>query len=493
MADYIFQLNNVCKNYGVVKALKNISINIERGKVHALLGENGAGKSTLIRSLSCVEEPTSGEILYNGKSIVGLNPREAHELGISTVYQEPSQALDLSVMENLFMDRQEKNGLGLLDNAKTKKKALELMDETGIHLDPLMKVRKLSTAQRQMLEILKAMSYKSKFIIFDEPTSSLTTEETTKLFEIINSLKKNGVTVLYISHRMQEIFEICDHVFIFRDGGFVCEGNINEFDNDSLIRNMVGRDLSERFYKKEVEIGENVLEVKNLSNSKVRDVSFYLKKGEVLGFSGLVGAGRTETMNSLFGLDSYSGSIIIEGKEEYIDNPIKAMNLGISLVPEDRKVEGVVPIMSIKNNITLPNLNGVKNKLLLSDKKQKALSNKMIDRLRIKAPSGEQLVKNLSGGNQQKVVFAKWLASNPKIMILDEPTRGIDVGAKAEIYHIIGDLVESGISVIVISSEMPELISLSDRIYCMRDGKIVSELQRKDFSEERILNNIFGE
>ena len=493
MSDYIFELKDVCKNYEGIKALRNITMNIERGKVHALIGENGAGKSTLIRSLSCVEQPSSGDILFNGKSVIGLNPKEAHELGISTVYQEPNQALDLTVMENLFMDRLKKNKFGLIDKKQTKIDALELMEKTGINLNPTELVRNLGTAQRQMLEILKAMSYDTKFIIFDEPTSSLTTEETNKLFEIINSLKEKGVTVLYISHRMQEIFEICDHVFIFRDGQFVSEGNIKEYDNDSLIKNMIGRELTERFYKKEVEIGDTILEVNNLSNSKVKDVSFYLRKGEVLGFSGLVGSGRTETMNSIFGLDSYTGLIKLDGKEIKIEKPIDAMKLGIVLVPEDRKVEGVVPIMSIKRNITLPNLKQVSTGPLLSERKQKDLSNKMIDKLRVKTPSGEQAVNNLSGGNQQKVVFAKWLASNPKVMILDEPTRGIDVGAKSEIYHIIADLVSSGISVIVISSDMPELISLSDRIYCMREGKLVGELQKDEFKEETILKKIFGE
>ena len=493
MSDYIFELKDVCKNYEGIKALRNITMNIERGKVHALIGENGAGKSTLIRSLSCVEQPSSGDILFNGKSVIGLNPKEAHELGISTVYQEPNQALDLTVMENLFMDRLKKNKFGLIDKKQTKIDALELMEKTGINLNPTELVRNLGTAQRQMLEILKAMSYDTKFIIFDEPTSSLTTEETNKLFEIINSLKEKGVTVLYISHRMQEIFEICDHVFIFRDGQFVSEGNIKEYDNDSLIKNMIGRDLTERFYKKEVEIGDTILEVNNLSNSKVKDVSFYLRKGEVLGFSGLVGSGRTETMNSIFGLDSYTGLIKLDGKEIKIEKPIDAMKRGIVLVPEDRKVEGVVPIMSIKRNITLPNLKQVSTGPLLSERKQKDLSNKMIDKLRVKTPSGEQAVNNLSGGNQQKVVFAKWLASNPKVMILDEPTRGIDVGAKSEIYHIIADLVSSGISVIVISSDMPELISLSDRIYCMREGKLVGELQKDEFKEETILKKIFGE
>lgn len=493
MSDYIFELKDVCKNYEGIKALRNITMNIERGKVHALIGENGAGKSTLIRSLSCVEQPSSGDILFNGKSVIGLNPKEAHELGISTVYQEPNQALDLTVMENLFMDRLKKNKFGLIDKKQTKIDALELMEKTGINLNPTELVRNLGTAQRQMLEILKAMSYDTKFIIFDEPTSSLTTEETNKLFEIINSLKEKGVTVLYISHRMQEIFEICDHVFIFRDGQFVSEGNIKEYDNDSLIKNMIGRDLTERFYKKEVEIGDTILEVNNLSNSKVKDVSFYLRKGEVLGFSGLVGSGRTETMNSIFGLDSYTGLIKLDGKEIKIEKPIDAMKRGIVLVPEDRKVEGVVPIMSIKRNITLPNLKQVSSGPLLSERKQKDLSNKMIDKLKVKTPSGEQAVNNLSGGNQQKVVFAKWLASNPKVMILDEPTRGIDVGAKSEIYHIIADLVSSGISVIVISSDMPELISLSDRIYCMREGKLVGELQKDEFKEETILKKIFGE
>ena len=493
MADYIIELRDLCKYYGGIHALEHIDMKIERGRINALIGENGAGKSTLIRSLSCVEVPTSGDVLFNGQPIVGLTPKEAQALGIATVYQEPNQAMDLTVMENLYMDRMDKNKYGLIDYSSTRKRALALMDEVDIHIDPDAIVRSLSTAQRQMVEILRAMSYGAKFIIFDEPTSSLTTEETIKLFSIIRSLKEKGVTVLYVSHRMAEIFEICDYVLVFRDGKFVEEGELKDYNTDSLIRAMIGREIGDRFYKENVEIGEPILEVEHLSNSHVEDISFYLRKGEVLGFSGLVGAGRTEIMNSVFGLDPYTGTIRLNGKEITITSPEAAMKLGIAMVPEDRKREGVVPIMTIRENITLPNLGKVKKGLLLDRKAEAKMSERMVDRLRIKTPSSEQTVNNLSGGNQQKVVFAKWLESDPQIMILDEPTRGIDVGAKSEIYHIIGELVKNGISVIMISSEMAELMSICDRICCMREGRMVTILERNEFSEEVILKNIFGE
>ncbi len=493
MADYIFELKDLCKYYGGIHALEHIDMNIERGRINALIGENGAGKSTLIRSLSCVETPTSGDILFNGESIVGLTPKEAQKLGIATVYQEPNQAMDLTVMENLYMDRMEKNRFGMIDYGKTRARALALMDEVDIHIDPDVIVRSLSTAQRQMVEILRAMSYGAKFIIFDEPTSSLTTEETLKLFSIIRSLKEKGVTVLYISHRMAEIFEICDYVLVFRDGHFVEEGELSNYDTDSLIRAMIGREIGDRFYKETVEIGEPILEVEHLSNSHVQDISFYLRKGEVLGFSGLVGAGRTEIMNSVFGLDSYTGTIKLNGEVVELSSPEEAMKRGIALVPEDRKREGVVPIMTIRENITLPNLEKVRKGIFLNRKAETAMSEEMVERLKIKTPGSEQTVNNLSGGNQQKVVFAKWLESDPQIMILDEPTRGIDVGAKSEIYHIIGELVRNGISVIMISSEMPELMSICDRICCMREGHMVTILNRDEFSEEVILKNIFGE
>lgn len=493
MADYIIELKDISKNYGGIQALRDITLGFERGMIHALLGENGAGKSTLIRSLSGVEKPTKGDIIFEGKSTLKLSPKQIHDLGISTVYQEPMQAPHMSVLENIYLGRMEKKGGIWVDKKKMKEKLLKLMEETEIHLDPDTEICKLGTAQRQMVEILKALSTDAKFVIFDEPTSSLTNDETQILFKQIKSMKKRGITVLYISHRMAEIFELCDRVTIFRDGMYIESNFLSEYTSDKLIQTMIGREIGDWFYKKEVTIGDEILTAEKISTGYLKDVSFKLRKGEIIGFAGLVGAGRTEVAKALFGLDKFTGSIVFEGEQYHPKSPREAMNKGVVLVPEDRKIEGVVHTMNVRENITLPNLKALKKMLFVGRRGEAGMGQKMMERLKIKASGLRQPVSNLSGGNQQKVVFAKWLATEPKIMILDEPTRGIDVGAKAEIYRIISDLAERGISIILMSSEMPELIALCDGIYTMKDGKITGSLVRKEFSEKTILTKIIEE
>lgn len=493
MADHIIELKNVSKNYGGIQALKNITHGFERGMIHALLGENGAGKSTLIRSLSGVEKPTKGDIIFEGQSTLKLSPRQIHDLGISTVYQEPMQAPHMSVMENIYLGRMEKKAGIWVDKKGMRENLLKLMEETEIHLDPDAEICKLGTAQRQMVEILKALSSNAKFVIFDEPTSSLTNDETRILFKQIKKMKQRGITVLYISHRMAEIFELCDRVTIFRDGMYIESNFLSEYTSDRLIQSMIGREIGDRFYKKEVKIGEEILRADRISTGYLKDVSFKLRKGEIIGFAGLVGAGRTEVARVLFGLDKFTGSIEYDGAPYHPKCPRHAMNRGIVLVPEDRKAEGVVHTMNVRENITLPNLKVLKKLLFVGRKREAGMGREMMERLQIKASGLRQPVSNLSGGNQQKVVFAKWLATEPKVMILDEPTRGIDVGAKAEIYRIIGDLAERGISIILMSSEMPELIALCDGIYTMKDGKITGSLKRQEFSEKAILKKIIEE
>ena len=493
MADYIIQLKDISKNYGGIQALKDITLGFERGMIHALLGENGAGKSTLIRSLSGVEKPTKGDIIFEGKSTLKLSPKQIHDLGISTVYQEPMQAPHMSVLENIYLGRMEKKGGVWIDKKKMREKLLRLMEDTEIYLDPDTEICKLGTAQRQMVEILKALSSDAKFVIFDEPTSSLTNDETEILFNQMKSMKKRGITVLYISHRMAEIFELCDRVTIFRDGMYIESNFLSEYTSDKLIQTMIGREIGDWFYKKEVKIGDEILSAEKISTGYLKDVSFKLRKGEIIGFAGLVGAGRTEVAKVLFGLDKFTGSIMFENEQYHPKSPRDAMNKGVVLVPEDRKIEGVVHTMNVRENITLPNLKALKKVLFVGRKREAGMGREMMERLKIKASGLRQLVSNLSGGNQQKVVFAKWLATEPKIMILDEPTRGIDVGAKAEIYRIISDLVERGISIILMSSEMPELIALCDGIYTMKDGKITGSLDRREFSEKAILTKIIEE
>ena len=492
MSEYIVETRGLSKNYGGVKALKSVDLKFEPGKIHALVGENGAGKSTLIRILSGIEAPTSGTVLFDGKEVKTFTPSESIAMGISTVYQEPMQINLMSVAENIYCGRYEKKHGLFIDYRSLDKKVNELMDRIGIRLDPQQPVGKLSVANRQMVQILKALSFNAKFIIFDEPTASLATEECEMLHNIIRKLKEDNITVIYISHRLEEIFNLCDTVSVLRDGAFIEKCNVHEIDKEYLISRMIGRSMDNLFPKKKVPITDEILRVENISNENVKNINFTLHKGEILGLAGLVGAGRTELARVLFGIDKADGNIFIGGEKVQIRSPAEAINNGIGLVPENRKEQGLVGILTVKENLTLSNLKNDSKAMLINGQKEKRDTEKFVDKLRIKTPSIDQLVRNLSGGNQQKVVFAKWMDTNPNILILDEPTQGVDVGAKVEIYNIINDLAESGVGILMISSEMTELIAMCDRICVMHEGKITMELDRKDFSENKIMHGAIG-
>ena len=484
--DYILEMNGLTKYYNQVHALDGVDFKLVRGQTLCLCGENGAGKSTLIKILSGAETPTDGQIIINGQQVKITGPAHAHELGISTVYQELIQIPEMSIAENIYLGRFKKTG-GIVDFKDAYRRTLELMDELGVKFDPKRKINTLSTAQRQLIEILKAISFDSKIIIFDEPTSSLTTEETELLFKIIARLKERGVSIIYISHRLVEIFRIGDAVTVLRDGKSMGTRQIGEIDVDGLISMMVGRSLENQFPKQFAPIGETILRAEGITNEKVKDCSFELRKGEVLGFGGLVGAGRTELIRAVFGVDKADGQVYLKDKQLRNDNPNKAINNGFALVPEDRKDQGLVLGLSIKKNIELSNLKNLSVFSWMKDKQANAEAQKYSDKLRIRTPNIHQLAGNLSGGNQQKVVLARCLETKPEVLILDEPTRGIDVSAKVEIYQIINELALQGVSVIMISSELPELLAMSDRIIVMSEGKITGELGHDEANEEAVL------
>ena len=481
--DSIIELRGLCKFYGGVKALNDVSFALERGRIHALMGENGAGKSTLIKLLSGVEEPTFGEIYFCGDRITSFSPLNAHNLGISTVYQEPIQVMAVSISENIYAGRLPKNKLGFVDKHALHDKTVSLMQSIGITLDPDALLSSLSIAQRQLVEILKAVSFDSQLIIFDEPTSSLTFEETEMLYRIIRDLKKRGVTVVYISHRLEETFALCDTVTVLRDGRFVAQKPLKELDYDAIVRLMVGRNV-EMYTRDHIPGQDVVLQAENLENDQIHGVSFSVRRGEILGIGGLVGAGRTEVLRALFGIDKY---IYIDGIAAGIKTPAKAIRAGIALVPEDRKTLGLVLSQSITYNVSVADMFRHKWLGFLDVRWEGTLVGSLIERLRIRTPGGQELAGNLSGGNQQKVVFAKWMATSPKILLLDEPTRGVDVGAKAEIYQIIDEMAKNGTAIVMVSSDMPELMAMSDRILVMKDGHVSGEIRKEDVSETLIM------
>ena len=482
-------MKNITKTYPGVIALNNVSVDFVKGKVHALMGENGAGKSTLMKILSGAIYPDSGHFVFKGQEYDRITPAQAQEIGIQIVHQELNLISTLSVTENIFMGSFIGNGV-TVDFAEMRRRTQQYFDEydiTGISPDAI--VEDLTIAQMQLVEIVKAISRNVEVIILDEPTSPLTTFETEILFRIIGTLKSKGVTIIYISHRMSEIYRIADHITILRDGTKIATHDIGDVTRADLIRMMVGRDLTETYPERKTTPGEVVLEARNVCGNGMKNLNLKLRKGEILGLAGLVGAGRTEFVRLIYGADKLeSGTLLLNGKEIRVRTPANAVDLGIGLLPEDRKSEGVILELSIAENIALPILKSISKMLTISRQKEKAIVENHVNSLRIKTPSFAQLVRNLSGGNQQKVVVSKWLASNAQVLIFDEPTRGIDVGAKQEIYQLMNQLTEKGISIIMISSEMEELIGMSDRIVALREGNIVGELASRDqFSQEAIM------
>lgn len=489
MKQGFLKMNNIHKRFPGVYAIKGVNLEVHGGEVHGLLGENGAGKSTLMKVLGGVHAPDEGEIIVNGEKLSALNPRAASEKGIVFVHQEINLAESLTVAENLFLGRlpYKNKKLSIVDHDKLHRDAKKIIDMMGISLETEDIVSTLSAAQKQMLEIGKAISQNAKILIFDEPTTSLSDKDVDILFSIINKLKAQEVAIIYISHRLNEVFEICDRATVMRDGEYIGLCDMKTVSRDELIKMMVGRELKQLFPKENAKIGQVVLEVNDLKDllGKVKGVSFHAKKGEVLGFSGLVGAGRTETMRLLFGADKkLSGEIRVNGKTVNISSPKDAVHNNICLLTEDRKKEGLCMELSIENNITIT---GMKSFVLNHSELQK-ISKNYVEKLQIKAPNIEALAGNLSGGNQQKVIIGKWLNTDTQIFVFDEPTKGIDVGTKNDIYRMINQLVASGKTVIMISSELPEIMGMSDRIYVMCEGRITGELEREDFSQERIMH-----
>lgn len=489
--DKILELVDIKKEFPGAKALDGVSISLIRGEIHALVGENGAGKSTLMKILSGIYKPTSGKIFLEGKEISLNNTKEAQQLGITIIHQEFSLIPYMNAVDNIFLGREIRKSNGLLDKKLMREKAKELLKRIDVEVDLDKTVDELSVAEQQFIEIAKAISVNAKFLILDEPTAPLTEGEVKHLFSLMRTLKSNGVTMIFISHHMDEIFEIADRFSVLRDGKWIGTDSISNVTEEKIIHMMVGRELKDTFPERACieEDRELILEVKNLKNKRVKNVSFQLRKGEILGISGLVGSGRTEVVRALIGADkTEEKEIYIKGKKVNIKSPNDALNLGIALIPEDRKSQGLVLEASIKNNISLAGFNKIVNKFNMINKaKEVTEANKYVASLGIKTPSIERMVKNLSGGNQQKVVIAKCLNTECEILIFDEPTRGIDVGAKAEIYKLMTELVSKGISIIMISSELPEVLGMSDRILVMRKGEITGELYAGEANQEKIM------
>lgn len=488
MNEVIVSMKGIIKQFPGVKALDNVNFELRSGEVMALLGENGAGKSTLVKILSGVYSRDGGEIELFGKKVGNLTPIEARNMGISIIHQELNMCKDLTVAENIFLGREEIRGFTTND-AYMEKETKRVLDELKIDISPKQVVGELPISKQQMVEIAKSLSTNCKVLIMDEPTSALTAKEIDKLFTIIHDLKSKGVGIIYISHRLEELKHIVDRVTIMRDGKFITSGNFSDMTMDQIIANMVGREIKEKFPTVKCERGKKIFEVKNLNAGKlVRNVNFSLYEGEIVGFAGLMGAGRTETTRVLFGADKKtSGQIFLDGKEIKINCPMDSIKAGIVLAPEDRKKDGLCTKLSVRENLSLPNLNLVTDNHVIIDKKEKSLCDKAVSSLKIKTPGVEVNAANLSGGNQQKVVVGKWLARNSRVIIFDEPTRGIDVSAKVEIYNIMNELKQKGIAVMFVSSELPEILGISDRIIVMCDGRITAELNKNKTNQEEIL------
>lgn len=494
----VLEMRKVSKSFPGVIALRDVDLSVKKGTVHALMGENGAGKSTLMKILYGIYTPDGGEVIFKGNPYVVKSPIDAIKKGISMIPQEISPVLNLTVASNVFLGKEITSGKGVkfIKQKQMEKSTKELFDELGIDIDPSAMMSSLSIANAQLVAIATAVSYNADLVIMDEPTSALTETEIEKLYTIIRNLRDTkGIAVIYISHKLDEIFKICDEVSILRDGEYIGTDSIENFTKDRLISMMVGRSMREFFHKEQAQIGDVILEVKNLTlEKKFKDISFSLRKGEVLGVAGLMGAGRTELMEAIFGyVPAQSGEIFLNGKKIEVNEPNDAIKNGIAFVTEDRKATGIFPELSVKDNMVMPDIHNYLKHGLLDRAKILKDCQSQREAITIKTPSLEQLIKNLSGGNQQKVLISRWLLTTPEVLILDEPTRGIDVGAKSEIHRLIGELAKMGKSIIMVSSEMPEILSMSDRIIVMHEGSYSGELLRKEATQEKILQLATGE
>jgi len=486
-------MRGIVKEFSGVRVLNGVSFRLRRGSVHALMGENGAGKSTLMKILCGMYPATQGEIMIDGKTVKISSPIDAKRLGIAMIHQELSAFHELTVAANMFMNREYKRGF-LLDDNRMNQAAAEILADLNISIDPKLKMNRLSVAEMQLVEIAKAVSTDADIIIMDEPTSALTEAEVANLYKTVRDLRSRGKAIVYISHKIEEIFAIADEITVLRDGDFVAHDTIEAFDHDKLISLMVGRTLNQQFHKTHHSFGDVLLKVEDMSRSgKFSSVSFEVRAGEVLGISGLIGAGRTEVVETVFGLDrADSGDVYIAGEKVNIRSPRDAISHGLALVSEDRKNVGLNLVGSVKENITMANLEKYCRFGVIKSREEKKAGDGLMDMLSVKAHSRDTLVSALSGGNQQKVILARWMSTNPKVLILDEPTKGIDVGAKAEIYKLIDEFTAQGGCVIMVSSEMPEILGMSDRIAVMHEGELVAVFDRDEATQEKLLSAAAG-
>lgn len=493
----LLKVQDICKSFPGVKALSDVSIEYETGEVHAMLGENGAGKTTLMRVICGIYQADSGQMFFEGEEVKFHNAKQSQEKGIAMIHQELNMPVNLSIAEYMFLGCLPVNKLGMVDRKFAEKKSKELLETVEVSRDPSTKIYELTVAEQQLVEIARALSFDSKLLIMDEPTSALNQQETENLFRIIRSLKKKDVTIIYISHKLDEIFRITDRITVMRDGCVIVTGKPTaDCTHEMIVKLMTGKELNDNYFAKDearvaAHTDENtIMSVREITSKdrNLRSVSFDLYEGEVLGIAGLLGAGRTELFKTIFGaVPKTGGEVLLNGKPVVIRNTSDAVNAGIMLVPEDRKTEGLILQMSIRDNIVVPSLSSISRYGLVDKKKGREISRTFVEKLRVKCTGDDAVVGNLSGGNQQKVVFAKWLAANPKVLMLDDPTRGIDVGSKHEIYGLVRELANQGIGVIFVSSEMPELVGVCDRVLVMRDGEIVCEAKGEEINENHLM------
>ncbi|AWS43066.1 sugar ABC transporter ATP-binding protein [Streptosporangium sp. 'caverna'] len=487
-------LSHVSKAFGAVRALRDVSLELFAGEAHALAGENGAGKSTLVKTLAGVHRPDSGQVLLDGEPVVFHGPADAQQAGVAVIYQEPTLFPDLSVAENIFMGRQPRGGLGRIDRRTMNAEADKLFERLGVGLDPQRPARGLSIADQQLVEIAKALSRSARVLIMDEPTAALSGNEVARLFNVVKALREQGCAVLFISHRLDEIFELCQRVTTLRDGAWIAGEPVEGLTHEDLIRRMVGRDLDALYPKQETVAGEVALKVDRLTREGVfADVSFEVRRGEIVALAGLVGAGRSEVARAIFGIDRFdAGSVTVGGTRLPAASPTAAMAAGLALVPEDRRQQGLVMELSIERNIGLAGLRDLRKGPLISRAAERDRARDWAVRLQLKFGRLTDGVGVLSGGNQQKVVLAKWLATDPSVLIVDEPTRGIDVGTKAEVHRLLSELAAQGIAVLMISSDLPEVLGMADRVLVMHEGRIAAEIPRADATEESVMSAATG-
>ncbi|MFJ1647858.1 sugar ABC transporter ATP-binding protein [Streptomyces sp. NPDC088258] len=485
----VLALKDVSKSFGAVRALRDVSLRLFPGEAHALAGENGAGKSTLIKTLAGVHRPDSGEVLLDGSPVVFHGPADARDAGIAVIYQEPTLFPDLSIAENIFMGRQPRRALGRIDHAAVRQTTEALMRRLGVELAPDRPARGLSIADQQIVEIAKALSFDARVLVMDEPTAALTGSETARLFSVVRTLRAEGVAVLFISHRLEEIFALCQRVTTLRDGRLISSRPLAGLTEDDLVRSMVGRDLGELYPKQRTTVGETALSVRRLTREGVfHDISFEVRRGEIVALAGLVGAGRSEVAQAVFGVDrADAGQVVVDGRALPAGSPTAAMDAGLALVPEDRRQRGLVMDMSIERNIALTGLDRLGRGGLVRRALERGRAADWAVRLQLKYNRLADPVGVLSGGNQQKVVLAKWLATEPAVLIVDEPTRGIDVGTKAEVHRLLSALAAEGLAVLMISSDLPEVLGMADRVLVMREGRLTAEIPRAGATEETVM------